>query len=328
MSQPTQSVEELILLLEKHLIPLWEHVGLKQLAVSADTLEKFMAQPVPAQMRISAVSPSRGLESTRRKQSTFGAALLFVLQGNAEFHFGDYALHCPQGHFLLLRPGVLGQRHQRFGLDDTIFAPQDCRIAWFTTLPETDNVVLWINDAEEKPSQIQNKFCLINNSETAESFRFFAQEMLETPEKYQKTATESIYIFFILALRELQEGHFHYATRATTPSAAPTSSPIESARQYINNHLHSHLTIDHVARAVFMSRTNFVRRFTQETGQTFNEFVVTQRIKEAARMLKEEDWPVQKICEQIGLQPAQFRNQFKKHYGILPSEFRKDARSK
>ena len=323
MSQTVQSGKELIVLLEKHLIPLWEHVGLEHVAVSAATQEEFSTRPLPSQMRISATKPLRPIKRGQKSSTISGAALLFIMKGQADFHLGDYELHCPQGHFLLLRPGVLGQRHQRFGLDEAIFAPQDCRVAWFTTLPETDNVVLWLSEAWEKNSQIRNKkFCLINNSETAEFFRFFAQEILRTPEEYQKTAAASIYTFFILTLRELQESQFHYASRATTPSAAPSSSPIESARQYIGNHLHSRLTIDNVARTVFMSRTNFVRRFTAETGQTFNGYVATMRLKEAARMLKEENWPVQTICEHIGLQPAQFRKRFKETYGVAPRAFR------
>jgi len=327
MSESAQP-EELISLLEKHLIPLWEHVGLDQLAVSAGTLNEFLEQPVPAQMgasvEISSHKPKR--HDTAKSDA---AALLFVAQGEADFHLGDYALHCPQGHFLLLRPGIIGQHHGRFYLDETIFVARNCKVACFTVLPDAGNMICWLSENPTKSSSKQaHQFCLINGAEAADLFLFSMQEILEKPEGYRKTAAGGLYTFFILVLRELQEGRFHHAARTAAPPAlSTTSSPIEFARQYIGNHLNSHLTIEAVARVVFMSRTNFVRRFAEETGQTFNVYIATMRMKEAARMLKEENWQLQIICKHIGLKPAQFRKLFKEHHGISPSEFRRKTKN-
>jgi AraC family transcriptional regulator len=72
-----------------------------------------------------------------------------------------------------------------------------------------------------------------------------------------------------------------------------------------------------------MSRTNFIRHFRRETGQTFHDYVTAQRMEEAERLLREGEWSLSFIRQFIGLRPTQFLTQFKKHTGLTPAEFRR-----
>jgi two-component system response regulator YesN len=71
-----------------------------------------------------------------------------------------------------------------------------------------------------------------------------------------------------------------------------------------------------------MSRSNFLQHFKKETGQTFHEFVIEQRMEEAGRLLEDGYWSISYVSQYVGLRPAQFRRQFNKHFGMSPAEFR------
>src|SRR5690606_10658093 len=104
-------------------------------------------------------------------------------------------------------------------------------------------------------------------------------------------------------------------------------NPIEMAKQHISYYLYKNLTTQNVADAVYMSRSNFIRRFQQETGQTFNQYVTAQRLKEARRLLNEGKQSVIIISQLVGLSPSQLRHLFWQHYGTTPTQFAQGSKN-
>jgi AraC-like DNA-binding protein len=108
------------------------------------------------------------------------------------------------------------------------------------------------------------------------------------------------------------------------PKSAPLlPTPIEMALIYVDRNLNQSLTIDVVAQAVFMARTNFVAQFRQHTGKTFNQYLTERRLEEAQHWLKNDAWSIKDICVLVGLKSSQFYDLFRRRFGMTPVEFRR-----
>lgn len=334
--------EELIPILEKMVIPNLERFKLEHFAATAKTLAEFNAQPLSPFIR-TWVKKRCGKRKVARGKRYYGnisdgteswpedgqeviryPVLTYVVKGEADFHIGDYVVQCPQGHFLLLSPGVPQPDGMRPHLEGDHLEHRYCEVLWFVALPGTSGVAASICYSKGEKHWHQGEFdhCLVSRPEVVEFFTFFTREIIEKPKDYSKTAQASLYTFLLLFLRELEKGQFYHTARSALHANGDSSSSIGMAQQYINNHINAHLTTATVASAVFMSRTNFMQRFQQETGQTFKQYLTELRLEEAKRLL-ESNWSVQMVCKFVGLQPAQFRNLFKKRFGTPPSHFKR-----
>ena len=58
-------------------------------------------------------------------------------------------------------------------------------------------------------------------------------------------------------------------------------------------------------------------------GQSFTAYINAMRLQDAVHLLKEEpDMPLSDIAENVGFTPATFRDQFKRQFGMTPTEYR------
>lgn len=57
--------------------------------------------------------------------------------------------------------------------------------------------------------------------------------------------------------------------------------------EYIKNNLHQKLSIEHLAKLAFVSKSNFFKLFKYEIGLSPNEYILQQRIVRAKELLKE-----------------------------------------
>ena len=58
-------------------------------------------------------------------------------------------------------------------------------------------------------------------------------------------------------------------------------------------------------------------------GQSFTAYINAMRLQDAVHLLKEEpDMPLTDIAENVGFTPATFRDQFKRQFGMTPTEYR------
>lgn len=81
-------------------------------------------------------------------------------------------------------------------------------------------------------------------------------------------------------------------------------------------------TVDQLAREIGMSRANFYKKMQSMLGITPNEFLRNVRLKHAAHLLAETNYPVNQISLMVGfLTPRYFSQCFKKMFGVLPSEY-------
>ena len=99
---------------------------------------------------------------------------------------------------------------------------------------------------------------------------------------------------------------------------------IQQARAYIDSHYaDTNLSLPEVAGQANLSPSHFCTVFSQETGQTFKEYLTEIRITRARELLRTTSLKSFEIADQIGYSdPHYFSYVFRKHTGLSPTEFR------
>lgn len=100
--------------------------------------------------------------------------------------------------------------------------------------------------------------------------------------------------------------------------------PVLGAIEYIKKHYGQKLGLEEIAEQFGFNMNYFSELFKKETGKTFTAYVIEVRMEEARRLLRDTDYPVYEVAEQVGYKDAKFfSQQFAKAVGIKPIEYRK-----
>lgn len=100
--------------------------------------------------------------------------------------------------------------------------------------------------------------------------------------------------------------------------------PIRVAKQYIQKHYASPLTLEEVSAASGFSVNYFSTLFKKETGEGFSKYLSRVRVEAAKQLLRETRLPVAEICKRVGYADLKhFTRTFRAEAGITPGEFRK-----
>jgi AraC-like DNA-binding protein len=335
--------EEVIFCLERQMIPAWERYGMDHLAASKKTLPEFCGQSLPDQMQ--ALPKKRKSKKPVKYRQRAGnnsiieswpeddqvnvrfPILIYVRSGQAEFQLGDYVAQCPQEHFLFLSPGVPRPAGERPHLEEPRHGKQ-CEVWWLRSVGHDDHVALSVCYSEGAQHTNSGQYYIVNDPCVVQLFHIFSQEIMGREQHYKKTCFATFQTFLLLFLREIKANRFYNRGENNLPrSASAGASPIEMARQYIDKNLNHPLTIDTVAQAVFMARSNFTRQFCQETGQTFCSYLIERRLEEAKHWLLNESCSIDVVCKFVGLKSSRFHQLFQQRFGMTPGEFRKQHKN-
>lgn len=94
--------------------------------------------------------------------------------------------------------------------------------------------------------------------------------------------------------------------------------------RWIEDHFHSHCSLEAIAAAMGCSRGHASRRFHYETGGTIQEYLVMRRLRQACELLLQSQLSVREIAQQVGFtEYAWFITCFKKNMGKTPLQYRK-----
>lgn len=119
------------------------------------------------------------------------------------------------------------------------------------------------------------------------------------------------------------------SSRQNTEKRTPQDFYINEAVVYIQQNCNRDLTVDEVADFCKLNRSYFSRKFKKIMGCTPQEFLIQQRLTNAAELMRLSDLPVKAVAAQCGYSNQfHFSQAFKKCYGMPPQEWRKQNRSK
>ena len=98
---------------------------------------------------------------------------------------------------------------------------------------------------------------------------------------------------------------------------------IMEAKRIIDSQLAFAPSCEELSRLVHLSVTKLTRGFSSFYGMPIHQYIIEQRLTQAAQLLLEEDWNVSEIAAIVGYgKPSNFAAAFKKKYGVAPKNYR------
>lgn len=99
---------------------------------------------------------------------------------------------------------------------------------------------------------------------------------------------------------------------------------IKLAQQWIEEHYTEGIDLNQIAKMHGMSRRTFERRFKKATGDTPLCYIHRTRVEAAKKILETNSGTFEDICYRLGYDNSgHFREVFKKHTGLLPTDYQK-----
>lgn len=106
------------------------------------------------------------------------------------------------------------------------------------------------------------------------------------------------------------------------------SEPIRYIIDYLSTFYMENTTLSSFAEKLQLSLPYLSKKFKEEIGQTYLNYVNTRRITESCRILSTSDISIEAIAEFIGYSDSKkYREKFKELMGISPREYRKRMRN-
>jgi len=275
---------------------------------------------------VDACWPEDGLNSIRTPN------LAFILNGGVLFPLCGYQLHCRPGHGVLVPPGVAKSDGTHLCLDDSVPHNTACDI--LTICPFSGAITCWLShtrDGQHWTARSPEERCYINNGQAVFYLEAFSAEMLKQELRYRDVCNGLLSALVNIIWRELRQAT-QLLPAPFSPSGLPAvpqadHEPIVRAQEYIHTHLSEPLSLDEVARHIYMSRRLFTNRFLRQTGMTFQEYLNDCRFEKACNLLQQTDWSITMISHFIGLKPTRLRELFHQRIGASPGEFRQHKRN-
>lgn len=98
---------------------------------------------------------------------------------------------------------------------------------------------------------------------------------------------------------------------------------VRDVAAYVRRGITQKTSVEDMARSMFISRTHLAARFKKESGMTLTDFILSEKIEEAKRLLRYTDKSLLAIGEYLGFSSqSHFTKAFKKHTGTTPGEYR------
>lgn len=129
------------------------------------------------------------------------------------------------------------------------------------------------------------------------------------------------------SITELKEVAFtmqnDFVERVHKVRSSRMSRPILECCDYINLHLEEKLSLRELAGHFKYAESYLSRKFREETGLSFKQYVRSQRLHRAKALLKDPTLEIRDISEQLNFcTPSYFAEQFRAEFGVSPTEWR------
>ena len=105
--------------------------------------------------------------------------------------------------------------------------------------------------------------------------------------------------------------------------------PLAEVVAWALEHLHEQFDVETLAARAYMSRRTFDRRFRSLTGSAPLQWLITQRVLQAQRLLETSDYSVDEVAGRCGFRsPVALRGHFRRQLGASPASYRSAFRSR
>ncbi|WP_341346679.1 helix-turn-helix domain-containing protein [Paenibacillus sp. FSL H3-0469] len=149
---------------------------------------------------------------------------------------------------------------------------------------------------------------------------------LEQGDQQNPSPQPSGYSFSLFAWRDWSLAFMQQLSRALADRQQKERNPMTEIVKYIEQNYPSDLSLQEVAGKFQVSREYVSRRFKQEYGINFSDYIVSVRIEKAKLLMQNPGLKLAQISEMVGFHDVKyFSKVFKKHTGHSPKDYRDQA---
>ncbi|WP_145050284.1 response regulator [Paenibacillus xylanexedens] len=125
-------------------------------------------------------------------------------------------------------------------------------------------------------------------------------------------------------LRSLLEQRLIAAGKALAAQHHTSHDPMKEIARYMDAHYQEDLSLQQISARFYLSREYISRKFKQQFGLNWSEYLGKLRINNAKLLLQNPSLRIAKISEMVGFQDEKyFSKVFKKMEGLTPGDYRK-----
>lgn len=234
------------------------------------------------------------------------------------FQPGDIVLLCPN------------ERHMCYGLDHKPFTALMIRFdeSIFSRFvpPSSDNMRILLNAWDDRSIAFQHKITLSEYDYL--SLRLLAEQMLTLHDAHElngecrMNALAGMMSSFLYLCSCLQSSPMLFSTTVTEKRKDPLTS---QAITYINQHYNEEISLESLARRLFVNPSYLSRTFKKNTGYAVVSYINLKRVTQARYYLSETDMPITQIAFLVGFNTiSYFCVVFRRLIGCSPSIYRQE----
>ena len=117
--------------------------------------------------------------------------------------------------------------------------------------------------------------------------------------------------------------------RSETKEAFREAEPVNQAIAYIKANLNKNISRTDVAELVHLNEEYFSRLFRQQTGETFKDYILIEKMNMAKTLLERSNLSISIVASKVGYDNfSHFSKMFKKITDMTPQEYRRDRQGK
>jgi two-component system response regulator YesN len=124
----------------------------------------------------------------------------------------------------------------------------------------------------------------------------------------------------------LRQKLFEISQRLQRKKMKKNRKLIEEIQSYVCDHLEQDITLRHAANFFSFSPNHLGHIFKEETGMNFSDYVITQRLDRAKKLLQNPKLKIFEVADRVGYKNlSYFSRHFKEVHGMTPGEYRRQS---